>query len=182
MIAMLRSEFFRSFAKTGIVVLIVVLVVLVIVRMRGPSEQGQWDRRAQRHSCVNNLKQISLALRQWSLDNYDHFPFNLSTNAGGTMELADVGPDGFDRNAAFHFQVMSNELNSSLVLVCTKDKTRSRAVRFDELRPENITYRLRTGTSLIPSNPKEALIVCPIDGNTLYCDGTVEERKGGNSR
>src|SRR6266508_2242932 len=60
-------------------------------------------------SCVNNLKQIGLAFRQWALDNNDRFPFNVPANEGGTMEFCIVDDDGFDRSAALHFQVMSNE-------------------------------------------------------------------------
>src|ERR1017187_9579944 len=73
--------------------------------------------KAQRITCVNNLKQIGLSFRIWALDNDGHFPFNVSTNSGGTMEFCAMGPDGFDRNAALHFQVMSNELSTPLLLV-----------------------------------------------------------------
>ena len=175
----MHSEFLRSFAKTGIVVLIVVLVVYAVVRISDSRDNGQWDRRARRISCVNCLKQIGLSFRQWSLDHDNRFPFNVSTNDWGTLELCAPGPDGFDHNAAFHFQVMSNELYTPKPLICPKDRSKKPAVDFSVLQPENISYRLRTGTNLSLASPKAVLAICPVDGNTLYCDGSVEE--GNNS-
>jgi hypothetical protein len=32
---------------------------------------------------------------------------------------------------------------------------------------------LRAGTNVCDTNPHEILAVCPVDGNILYCDGTV---------
>ena len=132
---------------------------------------------AQEITCVNNLKQIGLALKQWALDNGDHYPFNLTTNAGGTRELCAGGLDGFDRQAAVHFQVLSNELNTPRILVCPKDHSKEPAKDFSSLQPSNMTYRLRFGTNLDDSHPTEILVVCPVDRNTLYCDGSVKEGK-----
>ena len=53
--------------------------------------------RAQSIACVNNLKQIGLACRMWAADNGDQFPFNVSTNKGGTLEFSARGDGGFDR-------------------------------------------------------------------------------------
>lgn len=130
-----------------------------------------------RISCVSNLKQIGLAFREWSLDNDDRFPCNVSTNAGGAMEFSAVGRDGFDRNAARHFQVLSNELNTPKILVCPEDKARKPAADFVNLQAGNVTYQLRSGTNVSEANPREVLAVCPVDGNILYCDGTVKEAK-----
>ena len=89
------------------------------------------------------------------------------------MELRAIGPDGFDTNAFLHFMVLSNELSVTWRLVCPGDLVRTAATNFAGLRPENVTYRLRTADTVTETNPWEVLAVCPIDGNTLYCDGSV---------
>ena len=67
--------------------------------------------RAQSLNCANNLKMIGVACRTWALDNGDQFPFNVSTNKGGTLEFCARGDSGFDLNSYRHFQVMSSELS-----------------------------------------------------------------------
>jgi hypothetical protein len=124
-------------------------------------------------ACRQNLQEIGRAMLIWALDNQENFPFNLSTNYGGTMELREIGPNGFDTNTFVHFQVLSNDLGQVGLLVCPGDFGRSAASGFESLRPENVTYRLRTGDTVTPDYPQEVLAVCPIDGNTLYCDGSV---------
>jgi hypothetical protein len=126
-------------------------------------------------SCLANLKDVGLSLRTYSIDNDGHFPFHVSTNWGGTMELRAIGPDGFDTNAFLHFMVVSNELSVTWLLVCPGDTGRRAATNFAGLRPENVTYRLRTADTVTETNPWEVLAVCPIDGNTAYCDGSVTE-------
>ncbi len=48
--------------------------------------------RAQSISCANNLKQIGVAFKTWALDHNDQFPFNVSTNSGGTLSCAPQAP------------------------------------------------------------------------------------------
>ena len=129
--------------------------------------------KAQRISCVNNLKQIGLAFRTWAIDNDGQFPFNVSTSSGGTREFCARGSDGFDSNAARHFEVMSNELATPLLLVCPKDSSRKPAAGFASLQASNVTYRVRSGTNLNETSPVDVLALCPVDGNTLHCDGSV---------
>ena len=157
----------------GLVLIVLALALLGYMVTRPP---GYWGR-SSRLGCDNNLKQIGLAFRTWAIDNGDQFPFNVSTNAGGTMEFCATGADGFDSNAALHFQVMSNELSTPRILVCPKDWSRKPATVFANLQANNVSYRLHSGTNLTESNPTAVLAVCPFDGNTLLCDGTVTAGK-----
>ena len=71
-------------------------------------------------SCVNNLKQVGLAFRQWALDNNDKYPMQVSVTNGGTMELVESG------NVYVHFLVMSNELNTPKILHCPQESNPKR--------------------------------------------------------
>jgi hypothetical protein len=124
-------------------------------------------------ACRDNLQSIGISLKVWALDNRDEFPFQVHTNAGGTLELRAPRPDGFDTNAFLHFRVLSNYLRTVTRLVCPGDIAREAASGFATLRPENVSYLLRTDDTVTQANPGEVLAVCPIDGNTLYCDGSV---------
>jgi hypothetical protein len=136
--------------------------------------------RAQSVKCVNNMKQVGLAVRVWAIDHDGEYPFNLSTNKGGTLELCARGSDGFDRNAAFHLQVVSNELSTTKILVCPGDTKKQPALDFQSLQPAHVSYQMRSGTNINETVPEEVLAVCPIHGHELMCDGSVQAgRKGG---
>ena len=137
-------------------------------------------RKAQRVSCVNNLKQLGIAFRLWEGDHADQFPFNLSTNAGGTLEYCDRDQDGFDRNAFLHLRAMGNceGMTTPKLLVCPQDRSRHPAADFDQLQATNITYRFYSGTNTSEANPQAVLAECPIHGNLLFCDGSVQQVKG----
>jgi hypothetical protein len=158
----------------GYVSLVVVLVILPATLLPALSlAKG----RAQSVNCANNMKQIGLAFRTWAIDNNDNFPFNVSTNKGGTLELCAPGSDGFDRNAALHFQVMSNELSTPKILVCPADSKRQPALDFLGLQPAYVSYKLRTGSDIHETHPEQVLAVCPIHNNVLRCDGSVQRER-----
>jgi hypothetical protein len=126
--------------------------------------------------CINNMKQIGLAFRTWANDNDGNYPFNVSTNKGGTMELSTRGVDGFGSNAARIFQVMSNELSTPKILVCPADSSRQPAIDFQSLQPANVSYRVYSGTNITEANPQEVLAVCPIHNHVVFADGSVQRR------
>lgn len=134
----------------------------------------------QKITCANNLRQIGLAFRTWAIDHDGQFPFNVSTNAGGSRELCAAGGDGFDLNAALHFKALANgtELIAPRFLICPRDRARKAASTFSQLKLEDLTYRLRAGTNISETSPAEVLLACPIDGNKLLCDGSVVEGRG----
>jgi hypothetical protein len=132
-------------------------------------------------ACDQNLRRIGMELRLWASVEQDRFPWQVSTNAGGTLEFCATDSNGVDRNVALHLRVLAEELQTPRLLVCPQDKSRVPAKGFAALQSENITYQLRTGTNVSPASPRAIMLVCPIDGNTLYCDGTLagEETNSG---
>ena len=165
-------------ATAGLVLGYVSLVVIpfVILPVMLLPALSRAKARAQSINCINNMKQIGLSMRVWAIDNGGEFPFNVSTNKGGTLELCARGSDGFDRNAVFHFQVMSNELSTPKILVCPGDSKKQPAFDFQSLQPANVTYLMHSGTNLNEAVPAQVLAVCPIHGHEVLCDGSVQSR------
>ena len=157
-----------------------VVVAAILSGMLLPA-LSQAKGKAEGMRCANNMKMIGLSFRTWALDHNDRFPFNVSTNQGGTLELCAPGPDGFDKNAAMHFLVMSNELNSPSILVCPADK-RPAAMDWEHLGAANVTYQVRSGEGVTDANPQQVLAVCPIHNNVLRADGSVQRERPGPRR
>src|ERR1035441_9814531 len=65
--------------------LVLIVLTTVLVGSLQTRPRRDWHM-APTVSCQNNLKQIGLSLRTWAIDNDGQFPFNVSTNAGGTRE------------------------------------------------------------------------------------------------
>jgi hypothetical protein len=117
----------RTGGFTGWDLMIVVVTVLLAVTVFLPAIARPRGR-APRISCVSNLKQVGLAFRMWANEHGEKFPMVLSaTNAGGgTLDFSMTG------EVWRHFQILSNELNSPKVLVCSEDK-RSRATDWSQI-------------------------------------------------
>jgi hypothetical protein len=102
--------------------------------------------------CVNNLKQLGLAVRLWSMDNAGALP-----------------PD---------VRSMSNEISSLKVAVCPADPTRQPAQSWATFTSANSSYqyfgpggRAQLGT---PYEPNRVLFLCPIHGSVTLADGSVQ--------
>jgi hypothetical protein len=127
-------------------------------------------------SCSEkNLKQIGPAFMMWANDHHDQFPFNVSRAVGGTREPCDRDGEGFERNLVPVFMVISNQLPNTKILVRPNDKAREAAVNFASLTTDNFSYELRTGANISPDHPEEDLVVDPINGLGLLCDGSVHK-------
>lgn len=106
--------------------------------------------RAMKIQCVNNMKQMGLAVRIWAGDNNDAFP-----------------PD---------IVCMSNELNTPKILVCPADTGRQVATGFAAYTDANCSYEYFVGGTA--TDPERVLFRCPIHGNIGLCDGSVQADVG----
>ena len=69
--------------------------------------------------CVSNVKMVATAFRMWANDHSGQFPWEVSTNEGGSEEFVGTG------KVFMHFQSASNEFNTPKILVCPQDPSRS---------------------------------------------------------
>ncbi len=168
-----------GFAMAGLIlgylsVLYTVLILAILIQAIGNPRKH-----TQLAMCNSHMKQIGLALRVWGMDHQGQFPFNVSTNSGGTKELCQTDAEGFDRNGPIHLAVIGKELGSAGVLVCPSDVSKRAAPGFANLKPENVSYLLRTGPEVTDTNLAEILLKCPVHGTLLRCDGSVDVKVQG---
>jgi prepilin-type N-terminal cleavage/methylation domain-containing protein len=117
-------------AFTLIELLVVIAIIAILAAMLLPALAAA-KRKAQRINCVNNLKEMGLAFRVWEGDNGDHYPMAVSTAQGGSMEVtasqSTTAPQGGAGGFIWTFLVMSNELSTPKLLLCTSDSGHSTA-------------------------------------------------------
>jgi prepilin-type processing-associated H-X9-DG protein len=122
----------RNHGLTLLEVVVVILLLFILTAMILPAST---HRRSPRIDCINNLKEIDIALMIWAGDHGGKYPMNVSITNGGTMELSKVGTDAW-RN----FLVMSNELTTPRILICPADQ-RNEATDFgSSFGNTNISY------------------------------------------
>jgi len=112
-------------AFTLIELLVVIAIIAILASMLLPA-LARAKQKAQRISCVNNLKQVGTAYRIWENDNGDRYPQEQVQSLGGCTEMVGNGtatPAGTAASSAWlPYALMANELGQSpKVLMCPAD-------------------------------------------------------------
>ena len=115
-------------------VMVIVACLFILAAILLSPLVNDTPQRAVRINCVSNLKQVNLAFRIWEGDNNNQYPTGILVTNGGAMEMIETG------NVAGVFQVMSNELGTSKLLVCPADQERTFATNWNELNASHISY------------------------------------------
>ena len=114
-----------------LVVMIAVIVIIAAVLL--PS--GGTHKRATGAVCMNNQKQIAIALIMFQDDHNGKFPWQESTTNGGSIEFVT------SNQTAFHFRALSGYLSKRTdFFVCPTDSTRQPAASFAEMTNTNVSY------------------------------------------
>lgn len=115
-----------------LIVTLSILAAVILPALAKPKCCG-----SSRINCVNNLKNVGLALRIFATDNEGQYPWQLTITNGGTKEL----PNDLTSLVA-HFRTLSNELSTPKILTCRQDQQRQIATNFATLSAGNLSYFL----------------------------------------
>jgi len=134
----MKKPTFRLVAEafTLVEVLVVAALVAILAALFVPALDNT-PARAPITECMNNLKQVGLALQMFADDNTNQFPPQVSVTNGGSLELI------LSNSPALHFQSLSNYLGHNWRAVrCPADESRQPLTTNGVLTDLNVSYFL----------------------------------------
>lgn len=138
-----RSRSHTIYAFTLIELLIVLVIVVILVGMIIPAGHAPREK-VDRIKCVNNLKNVGIALRIYATDNHDQFPWQISNPKNETQI-------NYLSDPADYLRGLSNELSTPKILICRADK-RVDATNWIQFSRANLSYFISPDASQTFSN------------------------------
>lgn len=140
----------RSAAFTRLELVIVLGVILVLALLAFPS-LARAKTKANRIHCVSHLKNLGLGLRIFSTDHNRAWPWQVSTNKGGSKEFLN------DPSLAWpHFLSFSNEVSSPVIARCPSDRDAVQPDAWDDART-NSAFSYLLGLDTQDGDPETIL-------------------------
>jgi competence protein ComGC len=145
----------RAFTLIELIVIIAFSVLLLCMIVPAIARQKA---RSHRINCANNLRQIGLAFKTFTLD-VPLYPMQLEVTNGGSRGSISTG------EVFRHFQVMSNELSTPKILTCPAD-TRLPSTNFLDLANANLSY-------FVGLDARDSMPAIFLTGDRNLTNGTV---------
>lgn len=128
----------------AIIAILAAMLIPALTNREPPNKTGK---------CMNNLRQISLGYIIWADVNTNLFPWEVSTNAGGSMEFIEKGI------ATDHVTPLVTTLSNPEVLVCPADQTKRSVNSYAGFSNTNLSYFVSLDASLRPTpNPSFSIL------------------------
>jgi prepilin-type N-terminal cleavage/methylation domain-containing protein len=154
-------------AFTLIELLVVIAIIAILASLLLPA-LAKSKQKAKVIECVNNARQVAIAMRLWATDNDGYFPWQVDANENVFIKRRAKAAGTYGLEFADHFRAMSNELSTTKILICPLEDGKAVADGWANLAGfDNVSYFV--GDSARETNPQ----------TLLTGDGTISGGGGG---